>query len=135
MLREEDIQKAKDEIFSYQENVGRSYEQALAASGFELGAHWVLNRLKNDGMLQKSNGDYVEDEICTEDEFNTWIDVYVITSMNQKQYLGDIDCKDIIPNKGDIIKIDNNVFEVSKREIDYSDVSPSITLYVRIIHG
>ena len=64
MMTEKEIQIAKDEMFPYQENVGRGYEQALAASGFELGAHFVLNRLKNDGILPKYSGD------CTKDETN-----------------------------------------------------------------
>lgn len=63
MIREEDIQKAKNATFPIPEG-GRSYEQSLAASGFELGAHWVLTRLKSDGMLPKSSGD------CTKDETN-----------------------------------------------------------------
>lgn len=67
-------------------------------------------------------------------ETNAFIDLYIITSMNQKQYLGDFDCKGLIPNKGDIIKVDDNlVFEVSKREIDYKDTPPHIALYVRDI--
>ena len=63
MIREEDIQKAKDATFPIHEG-GRSYEQSLAASGFELGAHWVLNRLKSDRTLPKSSGG------CTKDETN-----------------------------------------------------------------
>lgn len=62
---------------------------------------------------------------------NIFIDLYIITSTNKKQYLGDFNCKGLIPNKGDIIKLDNNnVFEVSKREIDYDDTPPHITLCV-----
>ena len=128
MITENEIQKAKDEMFPYQENVGRSYEQALAASGFELGAHFVLNRLKSDGMLPKSSGD------CNKDETTPFVDLYIITSMNQKQYVGDFDCKGFIPNKGDVIKVDDNiVFEVSKREINYKDTPRHIALYVRDI--
>lgn len=40
MVTEKDIQKAKDAMFPIGEN-GRSYEQSLAASGFELGARWA----------------------------------------------------------------------------------------------
>ena len=40
MIKEEDIQKAKDATFPIPEG-GRSYEQSLAASGFELGARWA----------------------------------------------------------------------------------------------
>ena len=52
-LDEKEIQTAKDKMFPYQENVGRSYEQAWAASGFELEAHFVLNRLKNNGYFDE----------------------------------------------------------------------------------
>ena len=62
-LDEKEIQTAKDKMFPYQENVGRSYEQAWAASGFELGAHFVLNRLKNNGY---------SDEIYKQGEFGTF---------------------------------------------------------------
>lgn len=54
MIKEEDIQKAKDATFPIPEG-GRSYEQALAASGFELGAHFVMNRLKSDGYSDETH--------------------------------------------------------------------------------
>ena len=62
-LDEKEIQTAKDKMFPYQENVGRSYEQALGASGFELGAHFVLNRLRSNGY---------SDEIYKQGEFGTF---------------------------------------------------------------
>lgn len=40
MNREEEIRKAIDKTFPYN-NKGRCYEQALGASGFELGAKWA----------------------------------------------------------------------------------------------
>ena len=40
MIKEENIQKAKDATFPIPEG-GRSYEQSLAASGFELSARWA----------------------------------------------------------------------------------------------
>ncbi len=43
-----------------------------------------------------------------------------------EQYLGFINCQGIIPNKGDIVKVGDNIFEVNKREITYNDILPSL---------
>lgn len=40
MTREEQIEKAKAELFPIGDN-GRNYEQALSASGFDLGVMWA----------------------------------------------------------------------------------------------
>lgn len=84
-LSEKEIQTAKDEMFPYQENVGRSYEQAWAASGFELGAHFVLNRLKSSGYSDET---YKQGEFGTFDAPQTPIkDAVEVTS--RMQYISD----------------------------------------------
>ena len=70
MIREEDIQKAKDATFPIPEG-GRSYEQSLVASGFEMGAHWVLTILKSDGYSDETHwkpSDEPKQEWSEEDE-------------------------------------------------------------------
>lgn len=84
-LGEKEIQTAKDEMFPYQDNVGRSYEQAWAASGFELGAHWVLNKLKSNGYSDET---YKQGEFGTFDAPQTpFNEVLEVTS--RMQYISD----------------------------------------------
>lgn len=58
------------------------------------------------------------------------INITIYTSSTPHTYLGNFHSKGVIPNKGDIIVVEGDEFEVVKRKINYSSNFVTIDLYV-----
>ncbi len=57
-------------------------------------------------------------------------DHYITLWTNDGRVIGSFDSKGVLPNKGDIIEVDFDEYEVLKRRIDYHTTPPSVSLYV-----
>lgn len=58
-------------------------------------------------------------------------DRFIALYTNDEKFIGDFDSEGIIPNKGDIIEVaKSEIYEVSKRRIDYDINPPLVSLYV-----
>ena len=58
------------------------------------------------------------------------IDLYTYDVESNAIRLGWFDCQNIIPNIGDTIFTEENIFEVMAREIDYRESDIEIRLFV-----
>ena len=59
------------------------------------------------------------------------IDLYAYNTENNAIRLGWFDCQNIIPNIGDTIFVEENIFKVIAREIDYREPDIEIRLFVK----
>ena len=57
-------------------------------------------------------------------------DHYITLWTNNGKVIGNFDSKGVLPNKGDIIEVDFDEYEVLKRRIDYHMTPPLVSLYV-----
>ncbi len=61
-----------------------------------------------------------------EEIYNHFICLYT----NDEKFIGDFNSNGVLPNKGDIIEIKSEMYEVSKRRINYDKFPPLVSLYV-----
>lgn len=58
-------------------------------------------------------------------------DHFICLYTNDEKFIGDFDSGGVMPNKGDIIEVaKSEIYEVSKRRIDYDVFPPLVSLYV-----
>lgn len=63
-----------------------------------------------------------------EEIYDHFINLY---TNDDEKFIGDFDSNGVLPNKGDIIEVaKSEVYEVSKRRIDYDVFPPLVSLYV-----
>lgn len=56
---------------------------------------------------------------------------FICLYTNDGKFIGDFDSNGVLPNKSDIIEVTKlEVYEVSKRRIDYDIFPPLVSLYV-----
>lgn len=58
-------------------------------------------------------------------------DHFICLYTNDEKFIGDFNSNGILPNKGDIIEVaKSEIYEVSKRRINYNLNPPLVSLYV-----
>lgn len=57
---------------------------------------------------------------------------YITLYNNYERVVGKFDSKGVLPNRGDIIEVGSEKYEVLKRLIDYDLTPPLVSLYVEL---
>lgn len=57
---------------------------------------------------------------------------YITLYNNDERVVGKFDSKGVLPNRGDIIEVGSEKYEVLKRLIDYDSTPPLVSLHVAL---